>query len=67
MPYYESTSEEAERVAGEWARTLQVLAQRSAQLRSVRNQLGILAGMIKNSKRKEATALIEKLMTEIST
>ena len=66
MPFHESTSEEAERIVQDHAQPLQILVTRSVQLRRVRSELGTLAGLIKNSKRKEALALLGKLMAEIS-
>ena len=66
MPYHETGSEEAERIVMEHAQPLQILVQRSAQLRKVRQELGRIHGLVKSSKRKEALAKIEALMTEIS-
>jgi flagellar biosynthesis regulator FlbT len=66
VPYHESTSEEAERIIQEHTQPLNVLVHRSAQLRQVRQELGRIHGLVKNSKRKEALKKIERLMTEIS-
>ena len=66
MPYHESSSEEAERVVQEHTRSLQVLLHRSIQLRMVSQELGVVHGLVKSSKRREALAKIEALMTEIN-
>lgn len=67
MPYYESTSEEAERLAQEGlVRPLEVLISRSVLLRELNRELGVIHGLVKNSKRKDALAKIEGLMSRIN-
>ena len=66
MTYYESMSEEAERMVSDTTKSLDMLILRSQQLRTVYNGLCRLEGLVTRGKREEALDLIGKLTKEIN-